>query len=135
MASSSVRKRQSARTDFPSVQVLQIPARCARQPRPIYTDTHHPYKLDGVLQVNRTQGEEEANVRETNFKIGKTVYPKIVACARMASSSVRKRQSARTDFSSVQVLPTAARYARHPHPVAAFSIASFRLAPACDACA
>jgi hypothetical protein len=68
------------------VQVLQIPARCARQPRPIYTDIHHPYKLDGVRQVNRAQGEEE-----TDFKMRKTVYPKIVDCARMASSSVRNR--------------------------------------------
>jgi hypothetical protein len=68
--------------------------------------------LNGILQVNRTQGEEKADVPGTHFKMRKTVYLKIVDCARMASSSVRKRRSARTDFPSVQVLPTPARYAR-----------------------
>jgi hypothetical protein len=91
MASSSVRKRRSARTDLSSVQVLRKAARYARQPRPICTDGVHPYKLNAVFRVNRTQGDEEADVRETYFKFRKMVYPKIVDCARMASSSVRKR--------------------------------------------
>jgi hypothetical protein len=101
MASSSVRTRRSARTDFSSVQGLANgcaaqatakAARYARQPPPICTDTHHPYKLEGVLQVNRTQGEVEADVLGTDLEMRKTICPKIVACAR-------------TDFSSVQVLP------------------------------
>jgi hypothetical protein len=108
MASSSVRNRRSARTVFTSVQVLGMPARCPRQPRSNVTDTHHPENLNGVLQVNRTWDEEEADVPGTYFKMRKTVYPKIVDCVRMASASVRKRRSARTDFSSVQLLPTPA---------------------------
>jgi thioesterase domain-containing protein len=117
MASSSVRKRRSARTDFPSVQGFATIARYARQPRLICTDTHHPHKLNAVCWVNRTRGHEEANVSGTHFQMWKTVYPKIVDCARMASSSVRKRRSARTDFPSVQVSPTPTRYARQPRPI------------------
>jgi hypothetical protein len=88
MASSSVRKRRSARTALSSVQVLAKAARCARQPRPICADKQHPHKLNAVFQVNRRQGEEEADVRETFFKMRKAVYPKIVDCVRMGSSSV-----------------------------------------------
>jgi hypothetical protein len=57
--------------------------------------------LNGVFQVNRTQGKEDADIPGTYFEMRKTVYPKIAACAR-------------TDFPSVQVLPTAAHCARQP---------------------
>jgi hypothetical protein len=71
---------------FRPCKVLQIPARCARQPRPNFSDTNHPKNLNGVLGVNRSQGKDE-----TDLDRPKTVYPKIVDCARMASSSLRKR--------------------------------------------
>jgi hypothetical protein len=77
MASSSVRKRRSARTDLRPYKVLQRLAR----------------------------GEEETDVSGTHFKMRKTVYPEIVDCARMASSSVCKRRFARTGFRPCKVLP------------------------------
>jgi hypothetical protein len=46
----------------------------AARANPVFCmDTNHPYKRRG----------------SSKFKIKKTVYPKIVDCARMASSSVR----------------------------------------------
>src|ERR1035437_9132512 len=46
MASSFSHKRRSARTDLPSVQVLQN-LRAARVNLSFCTDTHHPYKKRG----------------------------------------------------------------------------------------
>jgi hypothetical protein len=42
--------------------------RAARANHVQFVRIHHPYKLNAVFRVNRTQGEEEADVRETNFK-------------------------------------------------------------------
>jgi hypothetical protein len=78
IASSSVRQRRSARTDFSSVhgfakscatQATSKAARCARQPRPICSDAQHPYKLNAILQVNRAQGEGEADIPETYYEM------------------------------------------------------------------
>jgi hypothetical protein len=136
MASSSVRKRRSVRTDLPSVHGFAI-SRALRAPTAPFVRIHTIRTKNGVLQVNRTRGGEEADVGETYFKIRKTVYPKIVDCVRMASSSVRKRRSARTDLPSVHgfgprrtdlpsvhgfansraLRPNLARCARQPLPI------------------
>jgi hypothetical protein len=76
---------------FVHARFWQTLARCARQPRPICTDTHHPYKLNAVSEVNRAQTQVEAIVSGTHLEMPKTVYPQIVDCARMVSSSVRNR--------------------------------------------
>jgi hypothetical protein len=54
---------------FPSAQVwrrlarsVQSLARCARQPRPNCSDTHHPKNLNAVFRVNRMQGREKVGI-------------------------------------------------------------------------
>jgi hypothetical protein len=37
------------------VQVLRKAARCARQPRLFYADTHHPYKTNGVRRNSKSK--------------------------------------------------------------------------------
>jgi hypothetical protein len=88
--------RFSVRAGFANTCALRAPT-----PSSLYGYTPSVQTGRG-FQVNRTQGEEEADVRETCFEMQKTVYPMIVVYARMASSSVCKRRSARTDFPSVQ---------------------------------
>jgi hypothetical protein len=60
--------------------------------------------LNAVFRVNRTQGKDESN-----FEIWTTVYPKIVDCARMASSSVRKRRSSTDGFTVRAILASSVR--------------------------
>jgi hypothetical protein len=60
--------------------------RAARANHVQFVRIQHPYKLDAVL------GQTGCRVdAATDFAMPKTVYPKIVDCARMVSSSVRKR--------------------------------------------
>jgi hypothetical protein len=44
---------------------MQRLARCAREPRPNFSDTNHPKNLNAVSWVNRTQGESGKRSRIT----------------------------------------------------------------------
>jgi len=95
----------------------------ARAKRIFGTDKNLRTK-NAVMQLPRNDCHIRANVfvilvaasssAKVNTKHGVGGLYKIVACARMCFSSVRKRRSARTGFSSAQVLPKPARCARQP---------------------
>jgi hypothetical protein len=81
--------------------------RAARANHVQFARIHRSCKLNAVLGKAGRWAEVP-----TNFAIRKSVYPKIVDCARMDSSSVRKRRSTRTDSSSVMHLSKTLRAAR-----------------------
>jgi hypothetical protein len=93
------------RADGLIIRALREPLRATRANPVLCTDTHHPHKGRG----------------SSKFKMKRPNSLKVVDCVRMASSSVRKRRSARADFSSVQGLPSATRTlacnARQPRPL------------------